>query len=282
MTYFGFLALFVGTPILILSLLLWQSKRSGKDLPSNLTGRHWGGITLVHVVIAVLWTTPWDNYLVATNVWWYDTTLVTGITIWWVPIEEYTFFVVQTVLCGLWLVWLARHINLDQGSVPSRARIRVGATIAVGVVWLASIIILLSGWQPGTYLGLELSWMLFPVLIQLIFGADILWHYRKIVVPAVFVPAVYLSIADAIAITSGTWTIDPAQTTGIMLAGILPIEEAIFFTLTSLLVGFGVTLMIAEESQRRADAITEVGRRIFGKQAIAAGVQQSDGLNTGK
>ena len=54
------------------------------------------------VLIAVAYTTPWDNYLVATNVWWYDESLVTGLKLGWVPIEEYTFFVLQTLMTGLW------------------------------------------------------------------------------------------------------------------------------------------------------------------------------------
>lgn len=268
MTYFGFLALFVGMPIAILIILLLLSKRNGTELPRNLKGRPWGGIVFAHVIIAVLWTTPWDNYLVATNVWWYDPSLVTGFVIGYVPIEEYTFFVVQTVLCGLWLVWLAQHIKIDQQPVRASSKIRTSATSVVGVVWLISVIILFSGWEPGTYLGLELSWMLFPVLIQLAFGADILWHHRKLLILAIGVPALYLSAADAIAINSGTWTIDPAQTTGLMIGGILPVEEAIFFTLTSLLVGLGITLMIAEESQERAQSIVQFVRRIISSRKL--------------
>ena len=30
-------------------------------------------------MIAVVYTTHWDNYLVATRVWWYDPALVSGI-----------------------------------------------------------------------------------------------------------------------------------------------------------------------------------------------------------
>lgn len=279
MTYFAFLAQFVGIPILCLSLLLLLNKRR---LPSNLTGRPWGVIIAAHVVIAVLWTTPWDNYLVATNVWWYDPELVTGLVIGWVPIEEYTFFVVQTVLCGLWLVWLAQHLPVRQDAAPNNKRFRAVATGLTGIIWIASIVILVVGWTPGTYLGLELSWMLFPVLIQLAFGADILWHHRWLVLLAVFVPGIYLSGADAIAINAGTWTIDPVQTVGLVVGGILPIEEIIFFHLTSLLVGFGITLMIAEESQERAEQISRRVKQLIKGRKISTGVQANNGLNTSK
>jgi putative membrane protein len=58
-------------------------------------------------------------------------------------------------------------------------------------------------------------------------------------------------LVDAIAIQSGTWTIDPAQTTGIKL-GPLPLEEMVFFLMTNLIVAFGVTLMLSETSKERA------------------------------
>ncbi|MCB0133166.1 MAG: lycopene cyclase domain-containing protein, partial [Caldilineaceae bacterium] len=52
---------------------------------------------------------------------------------------------------------------------------------------------------------------------------------------------------------SGTWTIDPAQSTG-WLVGTLPIEEAIFFLVTNTLVVFGITLVMSAESHDRVPA----------------------------
>ena len=66
------------------------------------------------ILVAVTYTTPWDNYLVATGVWWYDENLVTGVTFGYVPIKEYTFFVVQTVLTGMWMIWLLQRPFLSQ------------------------------------------------------------------------------------------------------------------------------------------------------------------------
>ena len=51
-------------------------------------------------LVAVLYTTIWDNYLVSNRIWWYDPNLVTGITLGWVPIEEYLFFILETFLVG--------------------------------------------------------------------------------------------------------------------------------------------------------------------------------------
>jgi lycopene cyclase domain-containing protein len=79
----------------------------------------------LHVVIALVYTTPWDNYLVATNVWWYDPELVTGIVIGWVPIEEYTFFILQPILGGLWIFFLRNRMTIDS-DLGSHALVATG------------------------------------------------------------------------------------------------------------------------------------------------------------
>lgn len=128
MTYFGFLLRFIGIPLVILAGLTWWDARRGRRLPPELRGLPAWPVLLAHVAAAVIWTTPWDNYLVATGVWYYDPRLVTGVTLGWVPIEEYTFFVVQTLMTGLWLLWLARREpgtrdgGLEAGSQESGAR----------------------------------------------------------------------------------------------------------------------------------------------------------------
>jgi lycopene cyclase domain-containing protein len=215
-------------------------------------------VVLLHVVIAVLYTTPWDNYLVATRVWWYDPSLVTGITLGWVPLEEYTFFVLQTLLAGMWVLFLAGHVAPAGSSISPRASgIRMVATVAVMVVWAGAVSILLAGWGPGTYLALELSWALPPIALQLAFGADILWRYRRLVGLAIVPLALYLSLGDALAIGSGTWTINPEQSLEVLLGGILPLEELLFFLLTNTLVTFGVTLMLAPETVARVERMRE-------------------------
>lgn len=250
MTYFGFLAVFLIIPISLLAMIAVYDRRHGRALPAFL--HHWPPRAAIglHILLALVYTTPWDNYLVATHIWWYDPQLVTGLTIGWVPIEEYTFFVLQPLLGGLWLLFLERRLPFkrERGVRPSLRRWSVGF---LGFFWVVSVFILVVAWKPGTYLGLELAWALPPIMLQLGFGADILWQYRKLVLSTILPLTLYLSAADALAIGWGTWTIDPAQSTGILLGGILPIEEFIFFLLTNTLVGFGVTLILAQESHQR-------------------------------
>jgi lycopene cyclase domain-containing protein len=253
MSYLAFLLLFLGIPLLIMTALTIQDMRSRRRLPLQLRSWPTPAVVFVHIIIAVLYTTPWDNYLVATNVWWYDPELVTGILIGWVPIEEYAFFVLQTLLASLWILWLARRLAVQTMAYPQHKglSIRRIATAASLLAWIAFTILLFSGWQPGTYLSLELSWALVPITLQLAFGADILWHHRRLAVATILPMTIYLSLADTLAIGAGTWTIDPAQSTGI-LVGHLPLEEFIFFLLTNTLVTFGTILVLAQASQERA------------------------------
>lgn len=252
MTYFGFLGLFVGIPILLLAgLAIRDHQRGSRPIHALSNLPVWVAIVL-HSLIALVYTTPWDNYLVATSVWWYDPALVSGLVIGYVPIEEYTFFVVQPILTGLWIALLMRRLPvIPTATNVLRSSLRVSAVMGVALVWLLSVAVLLSGWQPGTYLGLELSWALLPVMLQLGFGADILWRYRWHVLAGIVVPTLYLSAADALAITAGTWTIDPAQSLQVYVLGVLPIEELVFFLLTNTLVIFGIVLLQAQESRAR-------------------------------
>lgn len=260
MTYFGFLAIFLGIPLGTITLLTWSDHRHGRVLPDSIVGWSPIGAVWLHVLLALLYTTPWDNYLVATGVWYYNPALVTGIRLGWVPVEEYTFFVLQTLLAGLWLLFLARRFPPPGDPIPPGGRVKFRATVALSLVWLCALFVLLGGWSPGTYLGLILVWALPPIGLQLIFGADILWQHRHLVGFTLVSTTLYLGLADSLAIGSGTWTIDPGQSLNLLLAGILPVEEFIFFLMTDILVVFGIVLLLAPESRRRFLSILKSDR----------------------
>ena len=260
MTYFGFLLRFVGVPLLILTALtLWDARR-GKRLPEQLRGMPAWFTIAAHIVAAVVWTTPWDNYLVATGVWFYNPELVTGITFGWVPIEEYTFFVVQTLLTGLWVLWLARNMKPAPAPFPHRPRLRAISAAVVAALVVAAVALFFSRWRPGTYLALEVGWLLLPVIPQMLAGADALWHHRRLVLFGLLPTWLYLSATDSLAIGSGTWTIDANQSLDILLFGVLPIEEFIFFGLTNLLIVFGMVLFLATDNV----AVKRWARRFLG------------------
>ncbi len=256
MTYFGVLFTFI-VPLLVLLALwvpreLWFGRKKSAGAKINMLPYQ---SVLLHVIIALVYTTPWDNYLVATGVWWYDPALVTGITLGWVPIEEYTFFVLQTLLTGLWTVWMLRRF--PAGPVRESTPVRVWSSAVLAVLWAASVALWLSGWQPGVYFGLILGWAIPPILLQTIFGADILRDQWRVLLAGIGAPTLYLWLVDSLAITSGTWTISPQYTTGLKV-GTLPVEEMLFFLVTNILITCGITLMCHPVSLERA-------RRIFSK-----------------
>ena len=270
MTYFGFLLRFLLIPILILLIITYWDHRKNKQVNGFRNGRSvWIGIG-IHILLAVMYTTPWDNYLVATGVWYYNPKLVTGLVIGYVPIEEYTFFVLETILAGLWWWFLARRLSLyplpshagKAGFIPSRILVYLRrrsavatSTCLLALLWLLSSYLFFAGAAKWTYLSLILFWALPPIFMQLLFGADILWHYRRLVFWGVAVPGLYLSLMDIAALQETTWSISSAQTTGILFFGILPLEEVVFFFITNVLITFGMTLLLADVSQERFTAI---------------------------
>ena len=251
MTYFGFLTIFLGLPLLFLGGLMTYDIRQKRRLPDTL--RNWPPMVALatHVAVALIYTTPWDNYLVANRVWWYDPQLVTGIVWGWVPLEEYTFFVLQPLLTGLWLIGLARRVKPGPELGSDYGWVRLWLIGLLGLLWLGLACILIADWSPGTYLALELVWALPPIMLQVGFGADILWRHRRLVLLSLLPTTLYLSAADALAISSGTWTINPALSLNIYLAGILPLEELVFFAATNILVVFGLVLVLSRQSAAR-------------------------------
>ncbi len=270
MTYFGFLAIFLVIPIGLLLAVSVIDARRGVTLPAH--WRSWPAwvIVLAHAIIAVVYTTPWDNYLVATRVWWYDPKLVTGHLIGYVPIEEYTFFILQPILTGAWLLLIARrkgHFPVTESKDHHPIRLRL--FVFTSLLWTVFVIVLASGSQPATYLGLLMVWALPPVIIQVAFGGDILWKNWKIILYSVIPMTLYLAAADKLAITSGTWTINPEQSLGIYLLGRLPVEEFLFFLMTNLLITLGITLVSSTVSKRRAEIYIARLRAFFSKQNLS-------------
>jgi lycopene cyclase domain-containing protein len=251
MTYFGFLLRFLVIPILIFLVIIYWDNRRNKPVNGFRNGRAvWVGIA-IHVLLAVVYTTPWDNYLVATGVWYYNPDLVTGMVLGYVPIEEYTFFVLETILAGLWWWFLARRVSIPTTTFRPNKPLAYLFTCVLSSIWLISAYLFFFGPAHWTYLSIILFWALPPIIVQVLFGAVILWQYRKLVFWSLFVPGTYLSLIDILALKDGTWSISPSQTTGILFFGILPLEEVVFFFITNVLLTFGLTLLLANISQER-------------------------------
>lgn len=253
MTYFGFLLCFLIAPLAILMTWMWRNQR--QHAPP------WG-VLLATSFIALVYTTPWDNYLVANRIWSYATNLVSGLIFGWVPVEEYLFFVLQPLLIGSWLVVLTRWLPQKETFVPSLGTRRAAVGL-FAILWLCGVVLLFSGWSHARYLSLELVWALPPLALQLAFGADILWRDRRRLGLAIVSSTVYLCVADALAIASGTWTINPAFSLDYRFAGVLPVEECLFFLLTSTLIVFTIGLICSPHAtERKAKILAAFSRRV--------------------
>lgn len=274
MTYARLLLEFLVAPICVLVCLLLRDRaRRRKDDRAGM----WRGplpyLTLAALVaVAMLYTSPWDNHLIATRVWWYHPAQVSGVTIGWIPVEELLFFPLQTLLIGLWCLWLAPRLpcrasatdddaggrrddaTIWRGTGEGAVRVRLSSAVVGLCLWLIALIVLRMAGRSAAYLGWELVWALPPLMLQFGLGGDILWRFRRLLLGTLIPTALYLNAVDALAISDGIWTIDPHQSVGILLASQLPLEEAIFFTLASALVAFGLVLGVAPETRGRVRA----------------------------
>lgn len=251
MTYFGFLARFVVLPMLILRLLIRRDEVRNRPMPEPLS--NWPAIAVVatHSAVALTYTTIWDNYLVASNIWGYDPKLVTGLRLGWVPIEEYSFFVLQPLLTGSLWEYMARRIPQEPVTQPDNPVPQLAVTAAMGMVWLKAVSKLIEGQKQDKYMSLILGWALPPLMLQMAFGGDILWRNRALIASALIPATAYLGIADSLAIGEGTWGINPEFTLKREVIKNLPVEEFTFFLVTNMLLVFGVTLVLSKDSEQR-------------------------------
>lgn len=191
-------------------------------------------------LVAFTYTAPWDNYLVAREVWWYGTEHVLA-TVGYVPVEEYLFFLLQPILTGLFFFqYLGRWREASEMS--SSMASWTGFCIFGGLT-VFGILLLLTGWKEASYMGLVLTWAS-PLLAGMwLYDGETLAAHRKTLLYTVGFPTVYLWVADATAITAGIWTISDEFTLGLRFLN-LPLEEATFFLLTNLLVVKGILLLL--------------------------------------
>ena len=245
MTYLQFHGVFMAPALLVTGILAYRA--------APRLGTRAGWAMFAVPPIALLYTTPWDNYLVWKEVWAYGADRVIG-TIGYVPIEEYLFFLLQPLLAGATLYWLLGHtVSVDRLYPPTARSTRI-RVVGVGIgltVTIAGMLLLRS--EPGTYLGLILAWATPVPAIMWVFMGPAIWRARRAVVPAIALPTLYLWVADRIAIGLEIWTISERYTLGWNPFG-LPVEEAVFFLMTTVISVFGVMLFLIPRMPELADS----------------------------
>lgn len=257
MTYWEF-HLYLIAPAVLLGVLgwiglAWTSASSSRPTPFA----ELGALGLL-AGIAFCYTFPWDRLLIQWEVWTYDVGRVSA-TVWGVPIEECAFFVLQTILAGSWYAIAARLTGpgpfspteperSGSSGPPGKRRGAPaseevwsgwGGLFGVGLTVLGVGLVLVG---RGLYLGMILLWSGPVLALQWGLWGRGLWQHRGTMAPAVGAASLYLWIADRIALGAGIWHITPRYTVGLSPFG-LPVEEALFFFLTSLLVVQGLVML---------------------------------------
>lgn len=235
MTYLNFLLLYIGIPLVGLALFAYRKNHPDKKYIFK-------GIAVL-CGLAFVYTTPWDNYLLAQKVWWYGPDRIL-FTIGYVPIEEYTFFLAQTIFTGLWT-----FLVLSFSKAPAKASDKDKAikylkyfvsAVLFGVFFYGVNCLF---YDQSFYMGLILAWAMPVVLLQFSIGGQHLLKNPVLFLACFFLPTLYLWRADLFAIRDGIWFISEANTIGIAYKE-LPIEEMIFFLITNIMVVQGLLLFL--------------------------------------
>lgn len=247
MTYLQFHLIFILPPLLLLFLTSRRAvRRIGTRAVPALIGV---------VLLALIYTTPWDSELIRRGVWGYGPERVIG-TIGLIPVEEYLFFILQPLLTGLWFYRVIAP--RDDEAPPTAPAVRWGPAVLYAALALWGWVLLRR--EEGTYLGMILAWAAPVLAAQWAVAGGRIGAAPRTFALAVGVPTLYLWMADAIAIRLGIWRISETQTLGIKF-GPLPLEEAAFFLATNLLVVQGLTLFLYPVRKPAAHAVPAAAGR---------------------
>ncbi|CCF48514.1 hypothetical protein NDA11_001153 [Ustilago hordei] len=194
-------------------------------------------------IIAFVWTTPWDNLIVYNRAWYYHRHCI-WFTIGYVPIEEYFFFIIQSLISTLWCTLLTRWDLPNIYLVPTttQGKQRRWATPTL-VVFAACFVVGTKMAKPDThgyYFGMISWWASLPLALLLWGSIDFIRNMglRTGLVPfalSVMAPTVYLWCSDVYALRRGTWHINETTSLNILPIPDLPVEEMLFFFVTNLI-----------------------------------------------
>lgn len=239
MTYFRFHLVF-SFPIVLLLMMV----------PS---GRAWTGEetvwTLVVLGLVFLFTIPWDNYAAWKGIWGFPPDKY-SFKIGYLPIEEYLFFLLQSLVVILFLnhliPWQSASSLPGAGdwlrTVPGQALPAFALAL-----WIATGLLLRKKVTPRFHYTWHLFYWFGPVLlIQWLIGWPVLAPRLPLLLLSAAAVGTWFSAADWVAVRCGLWYFDPRQITGHKFPGGLPWEEVAFFYVTSLLVAQSYLLFLPE------------------------------------
>ncbi len=243
MTYLQFhyifnIPVFIG--LLLASIFLPQCALASGDFFS----------TALVLVAVMIFTAPWDNLAAKWGIWgfaegryWFK--------ILYLPIEEYSFFVIQSLNVIL-LFHLGLHLHAAWlHGFETHSTVLQYICMAVSLpVWLMVGVCLRFVRRhlgPKVNYANHLAWFLPVIYAQWVIAPPLFWAYFTPLLVVTLAFGTYYTVADIIAVRSGIWYLDDNQTTGFKLLNILPWEESAFFYLTSLLVAQSYLLLLPSD-----------------------------------
>jgi lycopene beta-cyclase len=203
------------------------------------------------VLLAVmLFTTPWDNLAAKWGIWGFPREKYSA-RIGYLPVEEYAFFLLQSLNVILAVRALFHFFPDWQVGLKTDVSTATLICLAVSVLPWAFIVIQLRWFRrkagPRVNYAIHLAWFLPVVYAQWVLAPPLFWGHAGLIALVTAAFGIYYTMADLAAVRAGTWFFDEKQITGVKLGGILPWEEIAFFFLTSLLVAQSYLLLLPSD-----------------------------------
>jgi len=205
------------------------------------------GLVLLAVMI---FTAPWDNLAAKWGIWGFPRDKY-SLRIGYLPVEEYAFFLLQSV--NVMLAVRALFHFVPDWQTGQETPLTKGTLICLGASIIPWIFILIQlRWLrrkagPCVNYAIHLAWFLPVIYTQWVLAPFLFLAHARMLGVLTLGFGVYYTLADIAAVRAGTWFFDEKQITGVKLAGLLPWEEIAFFFLTSLLVAQSYLLLLPGE-----------------------------------
>jgi lycopene cyclase domain-containing protein len=205
------------------------------------------GLVLLAVMV---FTTPWDNLAAKWGIWGFPREKY-SLRLGYLPIEEYAFFLLQSLNVML-AVRALFHFFPDwelgpETDIGKWTLICLAASVIPWIFVAIQLRWLRRHFGARVNYAIHLAWFLPVIYVQWILAPPLFWAHAGLLALVTAAFGIYYTLADLAAVRAGTWFFDEKQITGAKLGEILPWEEIAFFFLTSLLVAQSYLLLLPEE-----------------------------------
>ncbi len=237
MSYFRFHLIF-NLPVLV--ALYLSSRREAWTAGEETT-------VLLVLLAVVAFTTPWDNLAAKWGIWGFPREKF-SFRIGYLPVEEYAFFVLQSlnVMLGVRALFhffpgWHRLVTTDPGRWTYACL--AASFVPWVVIWFQLRLFRRRAGSRVNY-ALHLGWFLPVIYSQWVLAPYLFAMHLGLLVLVTVIFGLYYTWSDLVAVRAGTWFFDEKQITGFKFGGLLPWEEVAFFFVTSLLVAQSYLLLL--------------------------------------